>query len=128
MADSILDTVKRDLGIVPEYEHFDQQLITDINTVLSVLLQVGYGPEEGFRITGQNDTWDDFIDPEDQTLEMIKSYISKSVRLMFDAPLNSSVLASVKEKATELEWRINVATDHYVTDAERAALSEAGDG
>ncbi len=126
--DSILDTVKRDLGIIPEYEHFDDQLVTDINTVLSVLLQVGYGPETGFRITGRDETWDEYIDPEDGTLEMIKSYISKSVKLMFDAPLNSAVLTSVKEKATELEWRINVATDHYVSDAESAALSEAGDG
>lgn len=126
--DSILDTVKRDLGIIPEYEHFDDQLVTDINTVLSVLLQVGYGPETGFRITGRDETWDEYIDPEDGTLEMIKSYISKSVKLMFDAPLNSAVLTSVKEKATELEWRINVATDHYISDAERSALSEAGDG
>lgn len=126
--DSILDTVKRDLGIIPEYEHFDDQLVTDINTVLSVLLQVGYGPETGFRITGRDETWDEYIDPEDGTLEMIKSYISKSVKLMFDAPLNSAVLTSVKEKATELEWRINVATDHYISDAERTALSEAGDG
>ncbi len=126
--DSILDTVKRDLGIIPEYEHFDDQLVTDINTVISVLLQVGYGPENGFRITGRDETWDEYIDPEDETLEMIKSYISKSVKLMFDAPLNSAVLTSVKEKATELEWRINVATDHYISDAERAALSEAGDG
>ena len=128
MVDGILDTVKLDLGIAPGYDHFDQALVSDINTAFSVLLQLGYGPENGFRITGFEETWDQYIDPEDESLEMIKSYISKSVRLMFDAPLNSAVLTSVKEKAAELEWRINVATDHYVTDAERAALSEAGDG
>ena len=127
MSANILQSVKKDLGIGPEYYSFDEELIMHINTVLSVLTQIGYGPETGFKITGQ-ETWDDYIDPADERLEMIKSYISKRVKLMFDPPLNSSVLESTKALTSELEWRINVAVDHYVSDAEQEADEKEADG
>lgn len=123
--ESILQTVKKDLGISPEYSHFDEELIVDINTVFSVLTQIGVGPETGFKINDDDAEWGDFID-DDNRLEFVKSYISKRVKLMFDPPLNSSVLESTKALASELEWRLNAAVDHYVSDP--AQESEDGDG
>ena len=48
--DSILTSIKKLLGITEEYEHFDPDIIMHINSVFSVLTQLGVGPAEGFRI------------------------------------------------------------------------------
>lgn len=119
--DSILQSVKKDLGIAPEYEHFDDELIMLINTVFSVLTQIGVGPENGFRISDDSSVWSDFIDSDSNNLEFVKTYVSKRVKLLFDPPYNSSVTQSLQERINELEWRINVAVDHYVSDEERSA-------
>lgn len=129
--DSILQSVKKDLGIAPEYEHFDEELILNINSVLSVVRQLGLGPEEGLVIKDETAVWTDLIDADDERLEFVKTYVAKRVKLLFDPPLNSSVLESTKAVMNELEWRMNIDVDHYVSDAERTALeddSEDGDG
>lgn len=131
--DSILQSVKKDLGIAPEYTHFDQELIMNINSVLSVVRQLGVGPQEGFRISDDTAVWTDLVDASDERLEYVKTYVSKRVKLLFDPPLNSSVLESTKAVMSELEWRMNVDVDHYISDAERAAMEEVveeedGDG
>lgn len=129
--DSILQSVKKDLGIAPEYEHFDEELILNINSVLSVVRQLGLGPEEGLVIKDETAVWTDLIDADDERLEFVKTYVAKRVKLLFDPPLNSSVLESTKAVTNELEWRMNIDVDHYVSDAERTALeddSEDGDG
>ena len=120
--DSILQSVKKDLGIAADYTHFDEELIMNINSVLSVVRQLGVGPQDGFRITGADEVWDDLIDPADDRLDYVKTYISKRVKLLFDPPLNSSVLESNKAVISEIEWRMNVDVDHYVSDEERAAM------
>lgn len=129
--DSILQSVKKDLGIAQEYTHFDEELIMNINSIFSVLRQLGVGPVEGFKISNSSDVWGNFIDAEDERLEYIKTYISKRVKILFDPPLNSAVLEATKTVLSELEWRINVDVDKYISDEERAALSEqaeSGDG
>lgn len=124
MMDSILQSVKKDLGIAPDYTHFDEELIMTINSVLSVVRQLGVGPQDGFRITGTDEVWTDLVDDEER-IDYVKTYVSKRVKLLFDPPLNSSVLESTKAVMSEIEWRMNVDVDHYVSDAERAALEEA---
>ena len=39
--DSVLTSIKKTLGIVEEYTHFDEDLIMHINSVLSILNQSG---------------------------------------------------------------------------------------
>lgn len=124
MMDSILQSVKKDLGIAPDYTHFDEELIMTINSVLSVVRQLGVGPQDGFRITGTDEVWTDLVDDEER-IDYVKTYVSKRVKLLFDPPLNSSVLESTKAVMSEIEWRMNVDVDHYVSDAERAALEKA---
>ena len=89
--DSILTSIKKMLGIAEEYEHFDMDLIIHINTVLSVLAQLGVGSSQGFAIQDKNATWGDVI-PAGMNLELIKSYVFLKVRLLFDPPSNSSVI------------------------------------
>lgn len=108
--DSILTSIKKLLGIAEDYEHFDQDLIIHINSVLSVLTQLGVGPSEGFSIEDENATWDDFI-PEDKRLSSIRSYVYMKVKLLFDPPLSSSVMESMNRMISEFEWRLNVAAE-----------------
>lgn len=108
--DSILTSIKKLLGIAEDYEHFDQDLIIHINSVLSVLTQLGVGPSEGFSIEDENATWNDFI-PEDKRLSSIRSYVYMKVKLLFDPPLSSSVMESMNRMVSEFEWRLNVAAE-----------------
>lgn len=110
--ESILTSVKKMLGIMEEYEHFDADLIMHINSVLSVLTQIGVGPSEGFFIEDANDTWLDFVG-DDNKLSLVKSYVYMKVRLLFDPPQSSAAIDSMKQLIAEFEWRLNVATDKY---------------
>lgn len=111
---SILTSVKKMLGIAEEYEHFDPDLIMHINSVFSILTQIGVGPPEGYSIHDANDTWDDFV-PNDPRLEMIKSYTFMKVKLLFDPSQSSSVTESANRLISELEWRIQVAAEPVET-------------
>ena len=108
--ESILTSIKKLLGITEEDEHFDPDLIMHINSVFTILTQLGVGPSEGFRIEDESATWDDFID-EDDNLDSIKSYLYLRVKLLFDPPLSSTVIESMNRMISEFEWRLNVAAE-----------------
>jgi hypothetical protein len=108
--ESVLTSIKKMLGIAEEYTHFDGDLIMHINSVLSILTQIGVGPSEGFSIEDKTAVWTDFI-PESSKLEFVKSYTYMKVKLLFDPPLSSAVIESTNRMTSELEWRIQVATD-----------------
>ena len=121
--DSILTSIKKLLGIAEDYEHFDQDLIIHINSVLSVLTQLGVGPSEGFSIDDENATWNDFI-PEDKRLSSIRSYVYMKVKLLFDPPLSSSVMESMNRMISEFEWRLNVAAEPTQSNEEEEIQNE----
>lgn len=102
--DSILDSIKKMLGIEPDYEHFDSQITMNINTVFLTLNQLGVGPTTGFYIEDKSSKWEDFIvDPILQ--HAIKSYVYLRVKMIFDPAETSYVLTSMKNQIAELEWR-----------------------
>ena len=111
MNDSILSTIKRLLGGNIEGNYFDDELVLDINSVLSILTQLGVGPKDGFVITkdGEED-WESYIGGR-KDIEMVKTYIYAKVRLMFDPPTNSFLVDSMKKLCDEFEWRLNVAIE-----------------
>ena len=121
--DSILTSIKKLLGIAEDYENFDQDLIIHINSVLSVLTQLGVGPSEGFSIEDENATWNDFI-PEDKRLSSIRSYVYMKVKLLFDPPLSSSVMESMNRMISEFEWRLNVAAEPTQSNEEEEIQNE----
>lgn len=102
--ESILDTVKKLLGIQPEYTNFDEDIIVHINTAFASLNQLGVGPVEGFLIYDDAAIWDDYI--TSCNLTMIKSYIFLKVRKLFDPPTSSVLMESMDRSIAELEWRI----------------------
>ncbi len=107
---SILTSIKKLLGIAEEYEHFDPDLIMHINSVFSILTQLGVGPSEGFSIVDNSAVWSDFI-PDKSSIECVKSYMHLRVKLLFDPPLVSAVIESMNRQISELEWRLLVAVD-----------------
>lgn len=111
MEESILTSIKKLLGIDKEYDVFDSDIIMHINTVFMVLNQLGVGPLEGFKIEDDLATWNMFTN-DVNNLESIKTYIYLKVKLLFDPPLNSSVLESTKQLINELEWRLNAEVDY----------------
>lgn len=104
MNGSILDSIKKNLGIVPEYTAFDDQIILDINAAFSTLNQLGFGPDEGFEITGIDEFWSDII--EEPRFNFVKSYVCMKVRVMFDPPTSSYALDALNKQIAEYEWRI----------------------
>lgn len=112
--DSILDSVKKDLGIMPDYNYFDPDIIMGINTSLSILTQLGVGPAQGFSISDDTATWQDFI-PDDPHLEMVKTYVSKKTKQFFDPPSTGPIAEAHERVLKEMEWRINIAVDPKTT-------------
>ena len=108
--ESILTSIKKLLGIEEDYVHFDADIIMHINSVLSILTQLGIGPSEGYSIKDANATWNEFITNQAK-LELVKSYVYLKVRLMFDTPSSSSAIESMKQLISELEFRIIVAVE-----------------
>lgn len=111
MGDSILTSVKKDLGIAEEYTVFDPDIIRMINTCFSILYQLGVGPEDGFSISDKTATWDDYLD-DYSNLEMVKTYISQKTKMLWDTPSNGTLNSALKETIGELEFRLNVEVDH----------------
>lgn len=110
MEESILNSIKKMLGLSKEYEAFDTDIIIHINSVFMILNQLGVGPKECYKIEDSNATWKDFL-AEKVDLESVKTYIYLKVRLVFDPPLNASVIETMKQTINELEWRLNVESE-----------------
>ena len=111
--DSILNSEKKLLGIMPEDTSFDDELVMDINGIFLILNQLGVGPEKVYKITSSENVWSEFMQDEDD-LELVKPYVYLRLRLIFDPPQNATLLNSINEQIAEYEWRLNVQKDHYV--------------
>jgi len=81
MSNSILQSTKKTLGLAEDYTAFDQDIIMHINSVFSTLVMLGVGPETGFVIEDETDTWEEFT--TDVRLNSVKSYMYLKVRLLF---------------------------------------------
>jgi hypothetical protein len=109
--ESILTSIKKLLGPSAEYEHFDPDIIMHINSALMVLTQIGVGPADGFVIEDETSLWTDFL-PDGKNLEAVKTYVYLKVKIIFDPPLNASVLESYKQQIKEYESRLNSIVDY----------------
>ena len=114
MDDSILNSVKKMLGLDDEYTPFDTDVIININSALMTLTQLGIGPREGFEITDSSSTWGEFL-TNPTKLGAVKNYVYLSVRILFDPPSNSFVLDAMKRQLEEIGWRLNVQAESVET-------------
>lgn len=108
---SILKTIRKGIGIPGTgYEVFDDELIMDINSVFSILFQLGVG-DAPFRITGEDEEWSDFLPDEDKNLEMTKTYIRNKTKLLFDPPTSSFLVELLQKQCAEFESRVSYEVD-----------------
>lgn len=110
MNDSILSSIKKMLGLPEEYDAFDLDIITHINSVFTILAQIGVGPSNGFMIEDKTAVWTDFIQ-DIGVYQLVKSYMVLKVRLLFDPPMSSAV-ECYKTQANEYEWRLKIMAEN----------------
>lgn len=110
MTQSILESVKGTLGILPDQTSFDSELLLHINSAIGTLTQLGVGPEAGYTVESVQEVWTDFLGTDHQ-LNPVKSYVHLRVKLLFDPPDIGFVLTAMKDQIKELEWRLNVLVD-----------------
>lgn len=128
--DSILDSIKTLLGIEvkiledpsgEEYDdgdtNFDQELIMYINSVFTILNQLGGGSGEGFKISSREEKWEDYF-LEDSIIQLVQSYMYLKIRLMFDPPQNSFLVNTFEKQIAEFEWRLQIIFEPYALTAE----------
>lgn len=89
------------------------------------LTQLGVGPETGFIITSDTETWSDFIGDK-KDIEGVRTFIYLKVRLVFDPPTTSFLIEAMERQIRELEWRLNIQADKPVieTTVEGGTVSE----
>lgn len=105
--DSILNSVKKLLGIQKDYTDFDQDIILNINSAFSILTQLGVGPLEGFLIKGPEERFSDFVGDNTILLNIIPMYLYYKTRLGFDfSSLSAAMVENLKEQIKEMEWRL----------------------
>lgn len=107
---SILDSVKKTLGIELSDTTFDADLIMHINSVFATLHQLGVGPEDTFEISDNTITWDAFLE-EKTSLNSVKSLMYIKVKLLFDPPATATMFNALESKEKEYEWRLMVAAE-----------------
>lgn len=108
---SILDSVKKVIGMDPSYEAFDEDIIMHINSQFSKLYNLGVGPKTAaFEIEDNKAKWSDFLQGK-TNINMAKTYVYMAVRLIFDPPPTSFGIAAVQKEIEEMGWRLNVLDD-----------------
>lgn len=111
MEDSVLDSIKKLLGIPNDYNEFDQDVVMQINSAFFALNQIGARFPYGiYTIADSTSKWDDLFD-YDVDLSGIKVLVYLKVRLAFDPPTSSALIEAIKAQISELEWRICVEND-----------------
>ena len=108
---SILDSVKKVIGMDPSYEPFDEDIIMHINSQFSKLYNLGVGPKTAaFEIEDNKVKWSDFLQGK-TNINMAKTYVYMAVRLIFDPPPTSFGIAAVQKEIEEMGWRLKVLDD-----------------
>ena len=107
---SVLLSIKKLLGITPEYIHFDEDILIHINSVLLELSQLGVSLPENFSVNDKT-SWTDMFQ-EGILLSAVRTFIYLKVLLLFDPPANSAAIESINKTIANLEWRINNEVDY----------------
>ena len=111
MQETLLNTVKKLLGIDADYEAFDVDILMFINGALLTLAQLGVPTLK--RTVTATDTPSNIF-PLDSDCEALVSYMYLKVRLQFDPPSNSFVVDSFQKQINEYEWRLNVSAESVI--------------
>ena len=110
---SILNDVKKVLGLDADYTPFDADIIMHINSTIMELEQLGVRSDRqnGYLVSDSSQTWEDYLGT-DANLAAVQSYLYLSVQTLFDPPSLSSVLTARQQLLEKYAWRIMVQADH----------------
>lgn len=106
--DSILESIKKSLGLTEEYEVFNPDIVMHINTVLSTLTQLGL---KQYMIEDSSAKWSEYLGDNTVLVGLVKQYMYLKVRLVFDPPTSGIVIEAINRSISELEFRISVEAD-----------------
>ena len=109
--DSILNTIKKLLGIDADDDSFDVDITIGINAAIFNLSQMGVGPNNSFILTSVDQKWSDYMGTNVVNLESIKKYLYLKTKMVFDPPTNSTVIESINNTLKEIEWRMMLAVE-----------------
>jgi len=113
MDGSILNDVKKQIGIAPSNTDFDKDLIININTVLFILWQMGIVKDD-FTIKDNTATWESILlNPEQIAIQAMKTWVALKTKMIFDPPTSSILEQAINANIDELTWRIYI-TENYV--------------
>lgn len=104
MEQSILKSTKKTLGIAEDYDAFDLDVLTWINSAFATLRDLGLG-RPGFSVVDDVATWEMF-EEDLEAIPLIRTYVHLKTRIMFDPPSTSYVLESQKQLILEQEFRL----------------------
>ena len=106
VADSILLSTKKLLGIDPSMDMFDLDVKMNVNSALANLNQIGIGPSE---------TWTEFLGHNNMTvLQNVQQYVYIWVKRVFDPPGATNHLSALDNTIKELEWRISTGREEVI--------------
>ena len=128
MEDSILNSIKKSLGITPEYTQFDPEIIMHINSVFMFLQQIGVGPSNTYSIESDSETWTDFFSSANvKDVNAAKSLMFLKVKMLFDPPTIGSVNESYNKLIDELTWRCMIEGDNVNDEIDNAGSGNGSD-
>lgn len=105
--DSILNSTKKQLGILPDMTDFDTDILICINSAISTLRQLGVGPQDSvYTVEDASQTYNDYLGEGSNEMPMVKGYLYQKTKLMFDPPQSSIVFEAIKSMIKETECRL----------------------
>lgn len=113
MEGSILEDVKKQIGIASSNHDFDPDVLMAVNTVLFDLHQMGIVNDD-FTVGTDSKTWSEILLREDQVnLHALKTWVALKAKMIFDPPTSSVLAQAIRDNLDELTWRIYI-TENYV--------------
>jgi len=108
--DNILEEVKRMLSIEPSVTEFDTDIVSHINSAFFTLFELGIGPSSNPFYINAETKWESFdtIIPK----QIILDYLFLKTKLVFDPPTASALIEAIRDRISELEFRMNIFTDN----------------
>lgn len=122
MDDSVLNSIKKKVGVPEGTTDFDDDIIIDINTAFVELSQIGVKQLYKRAISSQLDTWRMF--GLGSILGMVQQYTYIKVKLIFDPPASSIVKDSLQNQLAEVEWRIRESCEVIDEEEEYAKVKD----
>lgn len=105
--DSILNSTKKQLGILPDMTDFDVDILICINSAIATLRQLGVGPQDSvYIVEDATQTYSDYLGEDSNETSMVKGYLYQKTKLMFDPPQSSIVTEAIKSMIKETECRL----------------------